>query len=165
MRWHQYVGRSHRVALFDRAGAAFALVPGGRSVLGYDGARFRATPAQEADFAEAAEEYGLPGLVEYLDGVTSPVRSVELPAMLVAVEALEPCVNDLDVDDPRVRAAVAKAGGRRSGGIRMQGPDGGVEVRFGAEGQVSRARAIAQVSYAEAVERVQQLGLRLCTPG
>lgn len=164
LRWHQYAGRSHRVALFDRAGAVFALVPGGRSALGYDGARFRATPAQAADFAEAAEEYGLPDLVEYLDGMTSPARSVELPAMLVAVEALEPCASDLDVDDPRVRAAVAKAGGRRSGGIRTQGPNGGVEVRFGADGQVSRARTIAQVSYEDAIERVHQFDMRLSTP-
>jgi hypothetical protein len=96
LRWYRYAGRAHRVALFDRAGVVFALVPGGRLVLGYDCGRFRPTPAQAASFAESAEEWGLPALAEFLDGVTSPVRRVELSAMLVAVEAMEPCASDLD---------------------------------------------------------------------
>lgn len=164
LRWHRYAGRTHRVALFERAGLAFALVPGGRPVLGYDGGRFRPTPTQAASYAESAEEWGLPSLAEFLAGVTSPVRRVELPALLVAVEAMEPCASDLDANDPRVRALVAKAGGGRRGGIKTFQPDGGVEVQFDADGQVSRARTIVQVSYADAVDRVARLGLRLSTP-
>jgi hypothetical protein len=162
--WRQYGGRTHRVALFEGAGRGFALVPGGQAALGYEGDRFRPTPAQAADYAETAEEYGLPGLAEFLDAVTSSPRTVELPAMLVAVEAMEPCPTDLDPDDPRVRAVVAKADGRRVGGIKTFGPSGGLEVRFGADGQVDRARAIGQVSYQDAVDRVHGLGMRLSTP-
>jgi hypothetical protein len=165
LRWHGYAGRTHRLALFDRAGLAFTLVPGGQPVLGYDGARFRPTPAQAASFAESAEEWALPGMAEFLDTVTSPVCRVEVPAMLVAVEAFEPCASDLDPDDPRVRELVAKAGGSRRGGeIMTFQPDGGVEVRFDVDGQLSRARAKVQVSYEDAVDSVAGLGLRLSTP-
>ncbi|MGC4838006.1 hypothetical protein ACLQ3D_26230 [Micromonospora vinacea] len=43
-----YAGRSHRVALFERDGMRFALVPGGRPTLGHDAVRFRPTPHQLA---------------------------------------------------------------------------------------------------------------------
>ncbi|MBG6105562.1 hypothetical protein IW249_005976 [Micromonospora vinacea] len=102
-----YAGRSHRVALFERDGMRFALVPGGRPTLGHDAARFRPTPHQLASYADSAEEYGLPPLAEYVDATTSPVRSVELPAMLVAVEAFNPCEVSLTPDDPRVLNLIA----------------------------------------------------------
>jgi hypothetical protein len=63
-----------------------------------------------------------------------------------------------------VRELVAKAGGSRGDGIMTFQPDGGVEVRFDADGQVSHARAMVQVSYEDAVDRVVRLGLRLSTP-
>ncbi|MFC7484031.1 hypothetical protein ACFQX7_33915 [Luedemannella flava] len=56
---HEYAGRRHRVALFDRDGLAFALVPGDRVTLGYDGTRFTLTPAQATSFDKSAVEYGL----------------------------------------------------------------------------------------------------------
>ncbi|MER7418320.1 hypothetical protein ABT346_16310 [Micromonospora peucetia] len=86
-----YAGRSHRVALFDRNGMRFALVPGGRPTLGYGAARFEPVPEQVASYAESASEYGLPPLREYVDAMTSPVRMAEVPAMLIAVEAFNPC--------------------------------------------------------------------------
>ncbi|WP_433490680.1 hypothetical protein [Nocardia grenadensis] len=55
VRRHEYAGRQQRVALFDRAGLRFSLVPGGRVRLGYDGGRFVPSPRQAADFAEIAE--------------------------------------------------------------------------------------------------------------
>lgn len=96
-----YAGRSHRVALFDRGGLRFALVPGGRPTLGYDAARFRPAAGQEASYADSAEEYGLPPLTEHVDAMTSPVRDVDLPAMLVAVQAWDPGEIPLSPDDPR----------------------------------------------------------------
>jgi hypothetical protein len=167
VRWHEFAGRRHRLAVFDRDGLLFSLVPGGRVLLGYDGSRFQPTPAQAASYAESAGEYGPPSVAEYLDGVTSPQREVVLPAMLVAVEPFEPCAHPLPVDDPRVLDLVAKAGPapRAGSGIMTFTGDGdGIEVRFDAGGRVAQARTKTQVGYDEAVERVDRLGLRLSTP-
>ncbi|MEU8007282.1 hypothetical protein AB0B66_39490 [Catellatospora sp. NPDC049111] len=161
---HEFAGRAHRTALFDRAGLAFALVPGGRVTLGYDGAAFTPTAAQAADYALTVDEYGAPDLAEYLDGYTSPVRTVDLPASLVAVEALDACLIDLDLDDERVRDLVASSGARPGGGIRTYTAGGGLEVRFDASGQVANARLVRNTSYGEAVEAVAALGLRPSTP-
>ncbi|MQY31320.1 hypothetical protein [Nocardia aurantia] len=86
----EYAGRRHRTARFERAGLRLSLVPAARARLGYEGDRFVPSPHQSADYADSAAEYGLPPLAEYIDTMTSPDRVVDLPAMLVGVEALEP---------------------------------------------------------------------------
>jgi hypothetical protein len=168
VRRHEFAGRSHRLALYDRDGMLFSLVPGGRVMLGYDGSRFQPTPSQVASYAASASEYGLPPLAEHLDAVTSPHREADLPAMLVAVEPFEPCAHPLPVDDPRVLELAARAGSPpRRRVIMVHTPDGnGIEVQFDAVGQIVRARTKTQVSYDEAVDQVNQLGLglRLSTP-
>lgn len=165
VRWHEYAGRRNRLALFDRDGMSFALVPGGRVLLGHDGGRFHPTPAQAESYAQSAAEWGLPDLAEYLDEMTSPVRHVDLPALLVAVRALEPCASDLDSDDPRVRELVLTAGDSHGIMVFRPGtPGNGIEVRFDFHGGVTGAREMVQVSYDEAVARVARLGLRLSTP-
>ncbi|MFF3855548.1 hypothetical protein [Micromonospora sp. NPDC002575] len=110
-----YAGRSHRVALFDRAGMRFALVPGGRPTLGYDAGRFQPAAGQADSFADSADEYGLPSLAEYVDAMTSPARAVELPARLVAVEAFDPGEVPLAPGDPLAGLAVM--------GLRTTTPD------------------------------------------
>lgn len=164
LRWHEFAGRRHRLALFDRDGILFALVPGGSPVLGYDAGWFHPTAAQAASYAGSEDVYGPTPLAEYLDSVTSPVREVEIPAMLVAVDPFEPCKSELAADDPRVRELVAESGRRQGGSIRTYTRAGGIEVRFDEAGRVVRARATNQVSYEEAVHRVVGLGLRLSTP-
>lgn len=166
VRWHEFAGRRHRQAIFDRSGLRFSLVPGGRVSLGYEGSRFQPSPAQAASYASSADSYGQQTIAEFLDGITSPPREVELPAMLVAAEPFDPCAQPLPVDDPRVLELAAKAGTNRAGGgIMSFTPDGdGIEVQFDGEGQVAFARLKSQVSYDEAVDRVHRLGLRLSTP-
>ncbi|MFD0591269.1 hypothetical protein ACFQZ4_00655 [Catellatospora coxensis] len=161
---HEYAGRVHRTALFDRAGLAFALVPGGRVTLGYDGAAFTPTAAQAADYAQTVDEYNAPDLAEYLDGYTSPVRTVELPASLVAVEALDACRIELGPEDERVRDLVGSSGARPGGGIRTYTAGGGLEVRFDGSGKVAGARLVRPTSYDEAVQALIALGLRPATP-
>ncbi|WBB71503.1 hypothetical protein O7602_17300 [Micromonospora sp. WMMD1128] len=158
-----YVGRSHRVARFDRDGMRFALVPGGRPTLGYDGSRFRPDSGQSADYAESADEYGLPPLNEFVDAMTTPERVTELPAMLVAVDAYDPCQILLEPDDPRVRELVATVE-PGIGGRRTFEPDGGLHVEFDRAGRVTRARLTRQVSYDEAMAGIESLGLRTATP-
>lgn len=89
VRDHDYAGRRRRIALFERAGMRFSLVPGDRVTLGYDGARFVPTPEQAADYADSAREYGLPSMAEFIEGMTSPQRVADLPATLVGVEPMD----------------------------------------------------------------------------
>jgi hypothetical protein len=151
------------VALFDRGGMRFALVPGGRSVLGYDAGRFQPDPGQAESYADSASEYGLPPMAEYLQGMTSPIRPVELPAMLVAVEAFDPCEIALALDDSQVLELVASAGAR-SGGIKTFRNGGGPHVEFDQTGQVARARVTRRVSYDEALSGLASMGLRTIAP-
>lgn len=76
----------HRVRI-GREGQEFALIPGGRVRLGFDPEAWRPTPAQEADYAESLEEgFGCePDLRAHLAGELSPVRTVELATVLMAV--------------------------------------------------------------------------------
>jgi hypothetical protein len=166
LRAHEFAGRRQRLAVFDRDGMVFSLVPGGRVRLGYEGSRFQPTPAQAASYGGSASEYGLPALAAYLERITSPPREVDLPARLVAVEPYEPCAQVVPTDDPRVLELVARAGtALRARRIRsFTPPGGGIEVQFDVEGQVAHARAMTPVRYDDAVDRVNRLGLRLSTP-
>ncbi|MEV4490022.1 hypothetical protein AB0K04_07895 [Micromonospora coxensis] len=157
-----YAERSHRVALFDRSGMRFALVPGARPTLGHDATRFRPTADQAASYADSADEYGLPPLPEYVDAMTSPVRSAELPAMLIAVQAFDPCEIALAPDDPRVLELLASVGDRLHGVSTFQS-GGGLTVEFDQTGQVARAAATREVSYDEAIAELASHGLRTTT--
>ncbi|AGL18615.1 hypothetical protein [Actinoplanes sp. N902-109] len=86
---HDYAGRSGRVALFERDGIRYALVPGGTVELGYDPARFVPTSGQRRDFAEAVAEYSVPEPIHrFLAEQMSPTRRATLPARLVAVRSV-----------------------------------------------------------------------------
>ncbi len=161
---HEYVGRRQRIALFDKAGTRFSLVPGGRVRLGYDGGRFVPSPHQAADFAASAEEYGLPAITEFVDTTTSPDRIVELPAMFVGVEALDPCLVSVPADDPRVLELIAESGARPGATVVLSGADGGLKVEFDELGQVRHAQVVEQVSYEQALRATAALGVRASTP-
>ncbi|MFQ6226549.1 hypothetical protein [Nocardia sp. NPDC002869] len=161
---HEYVGRQQRIALFDKAGTRFSLVPGGRVRLGYDGGRFVPSPHQAADFAESAGEYGLPAITQFVDAMTSPDRIVELPALLVGVEALDPCLENVPADDPRVRELVAETDAGPGTTVVLSGPDGGLKVEFDELGQVRHAQVVEQVSYEQALRETAARGVRASTP-
>ncbi|MFF5225561.1 hypothetical protein [Dactylosporangium sp. NPDC000521] len=57
---HSYEGRPGRVALFERDGIRYALVPGGTVQLGYAADRFVPTRRQLDDFAAAVDLYSVP---------------------------------------------------------------------------------------------------------
>jgi hypothetical protein len=162
VRGHEYAGRRQRIALFERAGLRFSLVPADRVALGYDGARFVPSPHQADSYAESADEFGLPALTDFVDSMTSPQRVVELPAMLVAVDALDTCVTIAAADNPLVEGL--KAGARPGGGAMTFGPDGNVKVEFDEAGQVRSARVVEQISYADALAEAASLGVRPASP-
>ncbi|KUL28826.1 hypothetical protein [Actinoplanes awajinensis] len=113
---HAYAGRSGRVAFFERDDLRYALVPGGTVALGFDPDRFTPSARQVADFAEAEVESAL---TAFLAEMTSPARTVTLPARLVAVssEVTDTLLPD-GVDD---HAELIAALGRR--GLRPPSPD------------------------------------------
>lgn len=88
LRSRHYAERTTRLAMFQRRGQVLSLVPGGDVRLGYDGDRFRSTPAQAASYLADAELYALPDLHTFIDLNTTPPRSVAVPALLVATEAV-----------------------------------------------------------------------------
>lgn len=162
VRGHDYAGRHQRIALFERNGMRFSLVPAARAALGYDGTRFVPTSQQTASYAESADEYGLPAITEFIDSMTSPQRAVELPALLVAVEALDTCVTTAAADDPRVQNLMT--GARPGGGAMTFGPDGNVKVEFDEAGQVRSARVVEQITYNDALAEAASLGVRPASP-
>jgi hypothetical protein len=78
------------VAVFLVGGERFAFVPGGEVTVGFDGHRFEPTAQQEADYTGGAGENGFGlNIRQFTDSMTSPLRTVVVPPLLVAVEAVE----------------------------------------------------------------------------
>lgn len=169
---HEYAGRHGRVAVFERDGRRFALVPAARVRLGYDGGSFRPTPAQAASYAQSAHEHGLPDLADFVDAATSPVRHVELPALLVSTHAATVGVQEVGADHPEVAEVVERTArvwrilGRTPAtvdGVRtLQTP--GVRVTVDASGTILRAVLTRPVAHGEAIESLAVHGLRATTP-
>jgi hypothetical protein len=169
---HEYGGRRGRVALFERDGMRFALVPAARVRLGCDGGAFRPSSAQAASYAQSANEHGLPGLADFVDATTSPVRRVELPALLVSTFAATIGVQEVGADHPEVADVVERTTriwrtlGRAPAtvdGVRtLQTPR--VRISVDASGAVLRAVLTRPVGHREAVELLAARGLRPATP-
>lgn len=112
----EFVSQNGRIVLFRRDETLFSLVPGGQVTLGYSGADFQPTPQQAADYEESAEEYGLPSIQEHVDRMTSPRRTVHVPTLLVAVEAVDP-MRECETDYETEVDSLAEAG------LRLPTPD------------------------------------------
>ncbi|MFC0437815.1 hypothetical protein [Kutzneria buriramensis] len=164
VRAREYAGRRQRIAVFERDGLRFSLLPADRVTLGFDGHRFTPTEAQAESYADSVDEYDLPPLAEHVDAMTSPVRTVDLPAVLVGIEAFDGCRVDVDADDPRVQEVIAHLGPKPGCEITSTGDGDGVRIRFDQDGGIAEAQVIEDVTYADAVRRVTELGLRPASP-
>jgi hypothetical protein len=167
VRPHEYAGRPGRIAQYRRDGTLYALVPGGEVVLGYDGAWFTPTPEQAADYAAWPD--GLPSDIRaFVDLVTSPPRVVYLPALLVAVEVVEPGARSADPDDPSVRQLLADLQRDwehyRPPGMISDYGWGRVEVKVDDRCQLISARVVEKVTRDAVVADLAGRGLRLLTP-
>jgi hypothetical protein len=162
----QYAGRSGRIALYRHDGALYALVPGGEVMVGYDGARFAPSPAQVADYA--AWPVGDADIHAFVDDMTSPLRTVHVPALLVAVEAVEPGARPADLDDPRVREQLAYLQGSwehyRPPGVISHQDWGRVELAVDGRCQLTSARLVEYAARDGVVADLAGRGLRLPTP-
>ncbi|WP_328415186.1 hypothetical protein OG470_22540 [Micromonospora sp. NBC_00389] len=166
VRSHEFAGRRGPVALFDVAGARFAFVPGGRTSVGFDGARFAPTEGQRRSFSDRAEQLNVADDIQaYVDAMTSPPRTVVVPSLLVSVAAVDVAAVPVPVDDPQVVSLVtnARATGGGLGGSqprRVESAGRAVAV-LGDDWAIERAWLIRTPTHAEVVERLAQRGQRL----
>ncbi|GGN31787.1 hypothetical protein FHR83_005678 [Actinoplanes campanulatus] len=168
-RAHEYAGRRVPVAGFVVGGERFAFVPGGEVTVGFDGDRFEPTPQQEACFADSAAEYGIErDIRQFTDSVTSPRRTVVVPPLLVAVEAVEAGAVAVPPDHPDIvrrvdrlqrqpRPAAEPAPGQAEWA-------GAARVTLRPDWTVEAAWLLDAPSYDGEVARLAGLGQRLLTP-
>lgn len=163
------------VALFRRGASLYALVPGGRVEVGYDGGRFVPTPDQLASYVSSSEEAGLPPSInEYVNTMTSERRMVEIPSLLVAVDAYEAGLTRVDPDHPQI--AECLAGWRRIQdklrNVRRQQSEptrriewhGKARVHLDLTGSITDAWLINVPTLADETARLAADGKRLLTP-
>ncbi|GAA2363139.1 hypothetical protein [Dactylosporangium salmoneum] len=169
VRPHEYAGRRNRIAVFDLGGEPFALVPGGRARVGYDAVRFVPTADQVDSYRESVEEYGIPlSIHEYVDAYTSPARTVEVPALLVSVEAVQAGLTEVAPDDPAVARRVEQlrsTAGATGGDMPRQVTWHGFgRALLGPDGTVHAAWRFGRPTHGGEVARLAAIGQRLLTP-
>ncbi|MFI7547410.1 hypothetical protein [Actinoplanes sp. NPDC049599] len=165
VRPHEYAGRRGPVAIFVVGGKQFAFVPGGEVTVGFDGHRFEPTPQQEASFTEA----GLEGDIrEFTDSVTSRLRTVVVPPLLVAAEAVEAGAVAVPPDHPdivrrvdRIRRRPRPAAEPAPGQVEWSGT---ARAILRPDWTVEAAWLLGSPSYNGEVARLAGLGQRLLTP-
>ncbi len=79
---------SHQIAFFEGPEGRFALLPGGRAILGQDPRWVLMDKAMMESWRATEEEYGLPPIEEYLTRVLRPLREVVLGPYLIEVCAI-----------------------------------------------------------------------------
>jgi hypothetical protein len=90
--------RPRGTALFERGDELFALVPGGTVTVGYDVGTLQPTPDQQDSYDMSAAEYGLPDIRSYVQSVTTRRRTIQVPTLLVAVEAAQSREEDFETE-------------------------------------------------------------------
>ncbi|OLR92903.1 hypothetical protein [Actinokineospora bangkokensis] len=163
--YRDHQGDPCRVAVFGDGDTRYALVPGGRVRLGHDPDAFVPTPHQAASYADSAEEWDLPPLADHLAACTSPVRHVELPAVVVAVEAVDLCLRPVPLDHPAIATYLADHQpypGLTTAGLSS--PDVTLEVRYDGSCTATGAFIRDPLTHHDATTRLAAVGTRLLTP-
>jgi hypothetical protein len=158
-----------RLALFDRHGVTFSLVPGGTVPVGYDAGRFEVTPALAASYSQyragCTDPLAVPDILDLVASRTTSARTVAIGTLLVAVEAREAGVTECRPDNPRIVDLMARVpdvpsirGNRRLEWNLL------ARVWRSADGAVDRAWLIDVPSYDEVVLDLAGRGERMATP-
>lgn len=85
---HRFNQKSYRVAYFEYDDSLFVLVPGGEAEIGFEASTFSPTPEQVTSFEVSKANLGLETTFhDYIQQVTTPLRSVSFECMLVEVAA------------------------------------------------------------------------------
>lgn len=94
-------GQSTYTAIYEYEGCEFVFVPGDRVTLGWDDFSIGMNDETREDILESLEEYDITDLHGYIKECMSPVRTVEIPPMLVERKLNEIGYRPIDIDDPR----------------------------------------------------------------
>jgi len=101
--WHELGGQKRHVAVFDWNRSEFSLIPGARTVLGYDRKQpHTPTPEQLESWEHSREGYGHPTLKKYLAASCTKLRTVTVEPLLVETMPAEGFGSE---DDHEERAA------------------------------------------------------------
>lgn len=130
-------------------GVRYSLIPGGEVCVGFD-----------RDRLVTMAPYG-----ELIDASTSPARTADVPALLVAAEAVEAGVRECPPDDPHVASLLAEYRGLGLGPLprRIEWNDL-ARAELSTAGAVVRCWLIDRPTYDEAVADLATRGERLATP-
>ncbi|QEH36368.1 hypothetical protein OJF2_49300 [Aquisphaera giovannonii] len=153
---------SHHVALFRKDGAVFALIPSAEVTLGFDPDRpWEPNPDELESWEATAEEYEIDRTIrEYIAEVTLRPRRVQLPPLLIEVEAKEVGWSPVGLDDPVVREIVREHGTKRR--VEMSRGGTSTRVRPGDDGQLIAERSLV-ATHAELSARLAAGGYRFPT--
>jgi hypothetical protein len=144
-------------------------VPGGQVTVGFDGDRFEPTAQQQASFADSADEYGVDGDIrQFTDSVTARLRTVVVPPLLVAVDAVEAGAVAVSPDHPDIVRRVDRFRHRpRSAAESAPGQvewSNAARVILRPDWSVEAAWLLGSPSYEGELARLAGLGQRLLTP-
>jgi hypothetical protein len=144
-------GRRTRTALFDLNGEHLAFVPGGEVRLGYDGDRFPADVITRG----------------FVDARTSDPRTVSVPSLLVAVDAVEAGAVKVSPDDPDIIELLTELRDTLPGNLtrpRQIEISQQARVVLRPNGAVAAAWLLDTPSFDAEIQRLAALGQRLLTP-
>lgn len=155
-------GQSNQVARFEADGCIFVLIPGRRVNLGYSAERrFKPRDEDVASWNAIVEEYGFKkSLHQHVDHMTTPVRSADIPTLLVEVVAREIGLEPMDAKEPEVRKFVRELRGDRHWG--QAEIHGQLRVTRDDKGKIEAFR-IKQVTHAQLKRDLKKQGFRLPT--
>jgi hypothetical protein len=160
--------RQETLAVFDYRGSAFVLIPGTTVNIGYDAGRFRPTDEQLETFRASAGEYEIgDSIQDFVQGVSTPPRTVTTTPALVEMAPQEIGLESILPESPEVRNALKKVDELQS---LLKKPRSAARVVHFNNLRVQReedgsmqAWRIVKKTHPELVKELRAAGLRLPT--
>jgi hypothetical protein len=101
---HTYCGKHFWIAEFVYHGKIFVYIPGNTVELGFDKTSFTPSESQLLSYQGSVDEYGLPdNIMEHIKSITTPCRTVTIPAFFVEASPQEIGLTPLDVNTPEIQ--------------------------------------------------------------
>lgn len=154
--------QKHPIALYEFELATFALIPGGTVTLGYDTKRpWEPNPDELVSWHDTADEYELNfTLAKYIAKITTRVREVTLPPLLVETTANELGWVPVPADAPEVRKALRYQRGATQ--IQLHSDGEILRVKRDAEGAITAERS-QEWTHKELAKLLSKTGFRFPT--
>lgn len=180
LKQHELGVQGHQLGEFDFDGARFMLVPGGQVELGFDSTCWRPTAEEQESWDGTVREMGEfarvdADLLKHLAAITTPPRTVQLPACLVEVEAREVGWRPIPSQHPTVTHLVHQCLNppemvrrilERRGKLKLPRTTGAygehevIRVHIGREGEVSAEQNVLR-THADVLEDASANGFQI----